>query len=221
MVSRRKLLDQEKLVNEGQFIEHTKVGAVLNGRVTRLEKFGAFVEIAPGIEGLLHISEIGWSRLEHPSEALNPNDTLEVKVIKVEEDDRGRLKISLSRKQVTEDPWNETAKSLATGQNVEGKIREKAHFGWLIELRPGVVGLLPKSVLKESLDDKAVELKKVGEMLRLQIASINKDERRISLSLPRDQDDQSWMAFAADNKGQDAKKMGTLGDQFGKLFSKK
>ena len=219
VVSRRRLLEAERLENEGNFMDKVKVGSMVSGRVTRFEKFGAFVELAPGIEGLVHISEIGWSRLEHPSEALNINDQIEMKVLKVEEDDRGRLKISLSRKQAGDDPWKETVKTLSVGQAVEGKIRDKAHFGWLIEIRPGVVGLLPKSALKESNDDKAIEAKKVGEQLRLQIASINADDRRISLSLPRDQDDGAWEAFSAGQKAD--KKMGTLGDQFSKLFSKK
>ncbi len=219
VVSRRKLLDVERLENEGSFIERTKVGSLLSGRVTRFEKFGAFVEIAPGIEGLVHISEIGWSRLEHPSEALNINDAIEIKVIKIEEDDRGRLKISLSRKQAGDDPWKETIKTLSVGQSIEGKIREKAHFGWFIEIRPGIVGLLPKSAMREATDEKAIEQKKVGETLHLQIASINADDRRISLSLPRDQDDTAWESFSL--AGKDSKDMGTLGDQFSKLFGKK
>jgi small subunit ribosomal protein S1 len=108
---------------------------------------------------------------------------------------------------------------LSVGQSVDGKIREKAHFGWLIEIRPGVVGLLPKSALKEATDEKTIEQKKVGESLHLRIQGIRPEEKRISLSLPSDQDDTSWQEFSPAT-GAAAAGMGTLGDQFSKLFKK-
>ena len=219
VLSRRKLLEAERAQNEGSFLDRHPVGSTLKGRVTRMEKFGAFVELEPGVEGLVHISEIGWSRLEHPSEALQSNEMIDVKILKTEDDDRGRLKISLSRKQVMEDPWQEATRTLSVGQNVDGKIREKAHFGWLIEIRPGVVGLLPKSALKEATDEKTIEQKKVGEILHLRIQGIRPEEKRISLSLPSDQDDTSWQEFSPP-AGTAAAAMGTLGDQFSKLFKK-
>ncbi len=220
VVSRRKLLEVERAESEGTFIDRHPIGSTVTGKVVRMEKFGAFVQLESGVEGLVHISEIGWSRLEHPSEALQMNDSIEVKILKIEDDDRGRLKISLSRKQVQEDPWQDAARSLSVGQSVDGKIREKAHFGWLIEIRPGVVGLLPKSALKEATDEKTIEQKKVGEILHLKIQGIRPEEKRISLSLPSDQDDTSWQEFSPPS-GEKAKNMGTLGDQFSKLFVKK
>ena len=221
VVSRRRVLEADRTEREGEFLDKIKVGDEVQGRVTRLEAFGAFVEIAPGLEGLVHISEIGWSRLVHPSEGLSMNEVITAKVLKIDEDDRGRLKISLSKKQASEDPWHGIVAELQVGQVLEGRLREKAHFGWLIEIKPGVTGLLPKSGLKDSggtlTEDRALEQKKAGETLRVVIGSINPGERRISLTLPRGQDDGDWQAFSA---GQKATGMGTLGDQFSKLFKK-
>ena len=214
VVSRRKVLDLERAEDEGKFLEDVKPGAILTGTITRLEAFGAFVRIAGAVEGLVHISEISWSRLGHPSEAVKVGDTVSVKVLKIDEDDRGRLKISLSIKQAGEDPWMSASSGLQVGQTMDGKIKEQAHFGWLVEIRPGVVGLLPKSLLKESMDDRAVLEKKPGQTLRVVLNSINAADKRVSLSLPRSQDEAEWDDF----KTATQKSIGTLGDQFSKLF---
>ena len=105
VVSRRRMMDMEKLENQGTFMDQHQVGEIMNGRVTRIEAYGAFVELVPGIDGLVHISEVSWSRLGHPSEALELGQEISVKILKIEEDASGRLKISLSRKQAEEDPW--------------------------------------------------------------------------------------------------------------------
>lgn len=221
VVSRRKLLDVERAENEGSFMDTHKVGQTVTGTVVRLENFGAFVQLESGVEGLVHISEIGWSRVAHPSEVVTVNDTIQAKILKIEEDDRGRLKVSLSKKQASEDPWFEAAKSITTGAHVDGKIKEKAHFGWLIEIKPGIVGLLPKSALKEATDEKSIEQKKIGETLKLIVMSVRPDEKRISLSLPGDQDDVSWQEFAGSTNKAPGKGMGTLGDQFASLMKKR
>jgi small subunit ribosomal protein S1 len=217
VVSRRKLLDIERAEDEGKFMDQVEVGAQLTGQVTRLEAFGAFVKLNLGVEGLVHISELGWSRVNHPSEVVKVGDAVTVKVLKIDEDDRGRLKVSLSCKQAGEDPWVKDSQGLQVGQTFEGKIKEQAHFGWLIEIRPGLVGLLPKSLLRESMDEKAVSEKKPGHTVRVVINSVQPAERRISLSLPRSQDEGDW----ADLKITPGKSMGTLGDQFANLFDAK
>ena len=218
VVSRRKFMDLERAEGEGRFLDSVKPGAEMSGVVTRLETFGAFVQIQDGVEGLVHISELGWSRVAHPSEVVKVGDTLSVKVLKIEEDDRGRLKVSLSCKQAAEDPWLSASQGLQVGQNCEGKIKEKAHFGWLIEIRPGVVGLLPKSMLKDSLDERSLQDKKAGEKIRVLVNSVSLADRRISLGLPRTQDEADWVDFQASAQG---KSMGTLGEQFAKLFTPK
>ena len=106
VVSRRRLLDLQKAENEGQFLAHSKPGDIVTGTVKRFEKFGAFIELGAGIEGLCHISEIGWSRLQDPSEVLSLNQTVQAKILDVKEVD-GRVRISLSVKQAggEGDPW--------------------------------------------------------------------------------------------------------------------
>lgn len=219
VVSRRRLLDQEKLENQGSFIDQHKPGEIMNGRVTRLEAYGAFVEVAPGVEGLVHISEISWSRLKHASEGLEMGQQITVKILKVEEDATGRLKISLSRKQADEDPWMTAESDFPANSIHNAKIQSKERFGFLMELKPGIVGLLPKSAFREVADERELEKKNPGEMLKVQIQSVNLADKRVSLSFPNDQDDQSWQQFnTKSSTSSSGKGLGTLADQF-KSFS--
>ena len=105
VVSRRKVLEEERELSLGAFTEERKPGDVVQGRVTRLEKFGAFIEIAPGLDGLAHVSELAWSRVGDPSEVLKVGQDVSVKILKIETLDDGKLRISLSLKQVGAEPW--------------------------------------------------------------------------------------------------------------------
>ncbi|RYZ86780.1 MAG: S1 RNA-binding domain-containing protein [Proteobacteria bacterium] len=213
VVSRRKIMDMEKLENQGTFMDQRKVGDVLTGRVARIENYGAFVEITPGIDGLVHISEVSWSRLQHPSEGLAVGQEISVKILKMEEDAAGRLKISLSRKQAEEDPWNNVTQELPVGMVHEAKIVSKERFGFLMEIKPGLVGLLPKSAFREVADEREMEKKNAGEKLKVQIQSVNTLEKRISLSFPKDQEDNTWQGFTG-SASTAGKGLGTLADQF-------
>lgn len=217
VVSRRRVLDMEKLENQGSFMDKSKVGDVLNGRVVRIENYGAFVELASGIDGLVHISEVSWSRLAHPSEALELNQEISVKILKIEEDAMGRLKISLSRKQAEEDPWTTVSKELPVGSVHTAKIRSKERFGFLMEIKPGIVGLLPKSAFREVPDERELEKKNPGETLKVQIQNINTLEKKISLSFPKEQEDTSWQGFTSSSGSGSGKGLGTLADQFKNL----
>jgi small subunit ribosomal protein S1 len=211
VISRRRVMDMEKLENQGSFMDQRKVGDMLTGRVTRLESYGAFVELTPGIEGLVHISEIGWSRLGHPSEALEIGQEISVRILKIEEDAQGRLKISLSRKQAEEDPWSQVAKDLPVGSVHSAKIRSKERFGFLMEIKPGIVGLLPKSAFREIADEREMEKKNPGDTLKVQIQNVNILEKKISLSFPKEQEDTSWQSFTGSSGV--GKGLGTLADQ--------
>jgi small subunit ribosomal protein S1 len=216
VISRRRMMDMEKLENQGSFMDQHQAGDVMNGRVTRIESYGAFVELTPGIDGLVHISEVSWSRLAHPSEALELGQEITVKVLKIEEDASGRLKISLSRKQAEEDPWMTAYKEFAVGSVYTAKIRSKERFGFLMELKPGIVGLLPKSAFREVADEREMEKKNPGETLKVQIQNVNTVEKKISLSFPREQEDNSWQGFTSSSGGS-SKGLGTLADQFKNL----
>jgi small subunit ribosomal protein S1 len=197
VVSRRKLLEEEQARACAAFLAANADGAVVAGTVVRLEKFGAFVELVPGVEGLLHVSEVAWSRVESPAEILKAGQTVSVKILK-RETVEGRLKISLSLKQVTERPASPAAAAVvdpwskyAAGQVVEGKITRKELYGLFVQLEPGVVGLLHQSKTNDRPDFQ-LERQKVGDMIPVQVAEVKLGERRISLELPQDKDADEW-----------------------------
>ncbi len=197
VVSRRKLLEKEQARGADAFLNENPDGAVVNGAIVRLEKFGAFVELVPGVEGLLHVSEIAWSRIESPSEILKIGQAVSVKILKRESVD-GRLKISLSLKQVAErpakapaaaveDPWSK----YSAGQVVAGKITRKEPYGLFVQLEPGIVGLLHQSKTSER-PEFHLEKQRVGGEISVQVAEVKLGERRISLELPRDPGEDDW-----------------------------
>jgi|CXWL01.1.fsa_nt_gi small subunit ribosomal protein S1 len=197
VVSRRKLLEEERKRACDAFLAAHPDGTVASGAVARLEKFGAFVELAPGVEGLLHVSEVAWSRIESPAELLSVGQVISVKLLK-RETVEGRLKISLSLKQVTERPATASAPAVqdpwskySAGQVVEGKVTRKEPYGLFIQLEPGVVGLLHQSKT-EDRPDFQFDRQKVGDAISVQVVEVKVGERRISLDLPRDPDADEW-----------------------------
>lgn len=193
VVSRRKLLDQQKTENEGQFLDTAQAGDIYTGTVTRLEKFGAFVMLESGVEGLVHISEIGWSRLADPGEVLHVGQTVSVKLLKSEEID-GRLKVSLSIKQGggEGDPWLQVPQNFPLKSVHKGTVEKKETYGLFVNLAPGITGLLPKSKWRDSVDHQMYETRKKGDRLDVQIDEILADQRKISLGVPAEFDDQTW-----------------------------
>lgn len=210
VVSRRKLLQLSAAENEGNFLNANKVGDIVDGQVTRLEAFGAFVEIIAGVEGLIHISEITWSRIQHPSEILQVGTPVKVKILKMEEGDR--LKISLSLKQGggESDPWNQVSEKFPLGLKIDGVVAKKENFGLFVSLAPGFQGLLPRSKWKDSTEASAYENKKKGDVIKVQIAQIQQDERRITLGLPNEAVDEDWRSHVKDSSKSSS--FGTMGD---------
>lgn len=191
VVSRRKVLDQQKGESAAAFAEDHKVGDVVKGLITRIEKFGAFVEVAPGLEGLVHISELAWSRISDPNEVVKLGDSLEVKILKIEDVD-GQLKISLSYKQATEAPWTSGAQQLKVGDVVTGRVTQCLKFGAFVQVLPGIEGLVPLSEMsytKRVL--RSDELFKQGDQVRVLIKDINVEDHKILLSV-RDADGDPW-----------------------------
>ncbi len=193
VVSRRKLLDQLKVENEGLFIDEAKPGDIFTGTVSRIEKFGAFVTLENGVEGLVHISEVGWSRLADPSEVLHVGQTVSVKLLRSEEID-GRLKISLSIKQGggESDPWILVSQNFPIHSVHKGTVEKKEVYGLFVNIAPGVTGLLPKSKWRDSVDHQMYETRKKGDTLQVQIDEILTDQKKISLGVPTEIDDQTW-----------------------------
>jgi len=220
VVSRRKLLDEQKGLSESSFMDERKPGEILKGTVTRIEKFGAFVQIAPGIEGLVHVSELAWSRVSDPNEVVTVGQQINVKILSFEEKD-GRLKISLSLKQAESEPWLSLPAQISAGNVVEGKVTRCVKFGAFVELVPGVEGLIP---MGEMSDTKRVirsdDLFKAGDRISVMIKDIKLDERRILLSLKdvaSDRESENWKSFSPGSSGS----FGTLGDQFRQALDKK
>ena len=201
VVSRRKLLDLQKVENEGSFLRERKAGDVLQGKISRLEKFGAFVQLTDGVEGLVHISELAWGRVKDPSEVVQVGQDVQVKVLRLEEEG-DRLKISLSLKQGggESDPWLSMQEKFPVGTIVEGVVDKREGFGLFVTLAPGVTGLLPKSKWRDTLEASTYEGKKKGERIKVAIDEVRLDDRRISLGLPSEAEDQSWRAHSGGGK---------------------
>ena len=198
VVSRRQLLDLNKAEKEGQFIDSAKPGDLLKGKVTRLEKFGAFVDIGDGVEGLVHISELGWSRVSDPSEVVAVGQSVSVMILKVEDLD-GRLKISLSIKQAGDegDPWMKVPQNFPVGSVHKGTVEKKEVFGYFIQIAPGITGLLPKSKFRDSVDFQKIDMKKKGDTIEVQVDEILFEQKRISLGLATEAEDLSWKTHSA------------------------
>ena len=218
VVSRRKLLDEQRDLARASFAEDHKPGDAMRGTVTRMERFGAFVELSPGIEGLVHISEISWSRIADPSEVLKIGQSVGVKILKIEEVG-GRMNVSLSIKQGEPEPWSQLPESLAEGRVVRGRVERREPYGIFVKLAEGITGLLPKSVAIASAGFNFDKIK-VGDEISVQIAEIRAEDRRISLAVPQDPDAEAWRGFASSGSAKESGRgsLGTLGEQFKTLF---
>lgn len=197
VLSRRALLAREQEADRKEFYQTLSVGTTMDGTVTRIMPYGAFVQLSSGVEGMVHISEMSWSRALTPESLVNVADTVQVKVISIEPDKKpGLLKISLSMKQLTEDPWNKAGEQFHEGDKVLGTVTKCANFGAFVEVAPGIEGLVhisemsyKKRVLKPE------DIVTAGETVSVMIKEVDLDKRRISLSI-RDTDGDPWVAIA-------------------------
>jgi small subunit ribosomal protein S1 len=138
VVSRRALVEDEQRAKGAVIRRSLKVGAVMTGRVVSVREFGAFVDLGGGVQGLLHVSEMGWSRVSNASEVVRPGDEITVKILRVDDD---KQKVSLGLKQLTEDPWLRVQQTYEIGQVRSGRVTRLAEFGAFVELEPGVEAL--------------------------------------------------------------------------------
>lgn len=181
VVDRRAILEEEAERAKAEAFASIVEGAVVKGRVRSLTDFGAFVELAPGIDGLLHVADLAWARVNKPSDVLQVGQEIEVKVLKVNPATR---KISLGRKQLIPDPWTVAAETFQTGQRVKGTVSRLADFGAFVELMPGVDGLIHVSELSWSKKiRKPSDVLKAGEQVEVVVLGVNPAEKRISLGL--------------------------------------
>ncbi len=156
------------------------VGSSLTGRVVKLETFGAFIEVEEGVEGLLPISEMSWKRIKHPSDIVKENDTVKLIVLSVDPTQR---RISFSLKQAGPDPWTTVSDRYATDMVVTGTITRTTDFGAFVELESGIEGLVHISELSNQRVRTTTDVVKPGQEVRVRVLEIDKEQRRIALSI--------------------------------------
>jgi small subunit ribosomal protein S1 len=168
-------------------------GDKVKGKVTRLMDFGAFVEIFPGIEGLVHISEMSCTkRILKPEDVVQPGEMIDVMIKDIDMD---KHRISLSIRDAEGNPWINIADKFSVGQKVEGIVEKKEKFGYFITLEPGITGLLPKSKIKASEKSRKFERLKPGDTITIVIEEIYSDTRKISLGTGDEKDTGDWKKY--------------------------
>lgn len=179
VLSQRIILEEEKANKRQQLMETLQVGDIVSGVVLRIVNFGAFIDIG-GIDGLLHISEMSYARIKHPSEILKIGDEVKVQVLKFD-NTTGRL--SLGLKQLQENPWDRVAEKYPLGSIVQGVVVRIVPFGAFVELEGGVDGLVHISQLADYHVNKVEDVLKIGDMIRTKVIECKPEAKRISLSL--------------------------------------
>ena len=198
VVSRRAVVEEENSAERDQLLENLQEGEVLPGVVKNLTDYGAFVDLG-GIDGLLHITDMAWKRVKHPTEVVNVGDEIEVKVLKF---DRERNRVSLGLKQLGADPWVDIARRYPENTRLFGKVTNIADYGCFVEIEEGVEGLVHVSEMdwtnKNVHPTKVVQL---GDEIEVMVLDIDEERRRISLGIKQCTPN-PWEEFAANyNKG--------------------
>jgi small subunit ribosomal protein S1 len=181
VLSRRAVLEEERKEVREQILGRLQPGQVVEGKISNIVDFGAFVDLE-GIDGLIHISELSWSHVNHPSEVVSIGDTVRVKVLDI---DRERQRISLGLKQTQEDPWQRVLNEYKEGDVVDGKVTKIVAFGAFVQILPGVEGLVHISELAQHHVESPAEVVRPGDELKVKILEVDEARRRLSLSVKR------------------------------------
>jgi small subunit ribosomal protein S1 len=181
VLSRRAVLEEQRKEDRERILDRLQPGQVVEGTISNIVDFGAFVDL-DGIDGLIHISELSWSHVNHPSEILSIGDTVSVKVLDI---DRQRQRISLGLKQTQEDPWQRVVDTYNIGDELEGTVTKVVTFGAFVEILDGVEGLVHISELAQHHVENPREIIQPGDPVRVKILEIDSERRRLSLSIKR------------------------------------
>ncbi len=181
VLSRRAVLEEERKEVRQQILDRLQPGQVVEGAISNIVDFGAFVDL-DGIDGLIHISELSWSHVNHPSEILSIGDTVPVKVLDI---DRDRQRISLGLKQTQEDPWQRVVNTYNLSDELEGAVTKVVTFGAFVEIMDGVEGLVHISELAHHHVENPREVVEPGQTVKVKILEIDSERRRLSLSVKR------------------------------------
>jgi len=179
VLNRKEFLKIEREKTEKEVFATIQEGQKVKGEVKRLTDFGAFVDIG-GVDGLIHVSELSWNRIKHPSEVVRPGQTVEAVVLKVDTD---KKKISLGMKQLTAEPWTLVSSKYAVGDIINVKVARFADFGAFVELEPGIDGLVHISQISDKRIAKPADALKIGETVKAKIVDIKPEDKKISLSI--------------------------------------
>ena len=179
VASRKAVVAEESAAKKKEAWEKLEEGIVIHGIVRRLTDFGAFVDVG-GVDGLIHITDLCWGRIKHPSEVVKPNQEVDVKVLSL---DREKERIQLGYKQLQPHPWDNAVEKYPEGEIVDGKVVRITDFGAFVELEPGLDGLVHISQCATTRVAKVEDAVKVGEEVKVKVLGVDPEKKRISLSI--------------------------------------
>lgn len=220
ILSHRAVLEEEQNQQKQGIYDQLQVGSVIEGTVQRLTDFGAFVDVG-GVDGLVHVSEMSWQRVEKPSDVVKEGDKVTVKILKI---DKEHERISLSMKEAGPSPWEQALSQLKVGSVVSGTVRRLVSFGAFVEVAQGVEGLVHISQISNKHIGAPSEVLKEGQEVQVKILDVNPAEQRISLSIrgaEEEKEEKATRKEVANYEADHAGGMGiTIGDRLGDLAKK-
>jgi small subunit ribosomal protein S1 len=179
VLSRRAYLQQERQEKEKEIWKTLSVGQSLTGTVKTVKDYGAFIDLG-GVDGFLHVGEISWNRVNHPSDVLKVGDTIQVRILKIDPEAK---KIGLGMKQLQQNPWGSIDQKYPVGSTVSGKVTRTTEFGAFVELEQGVEGLIHISELEHRRVGRVTDVVKEGDHVEAKVLAVEANRKRISLSL--------------------------------------
>ena len=196
VVSRRAILEESRMEARNEMLANVKEGMVMKGVVKNITNYGAFIDLG-NIDGLLHVTDISWSRINHPSEVLSIGQEIDVMVIKFDDENK---RISLGMKQLDTDPWQGVEAEFPVGKKLGGKITNIADYGAFIELKPGIEGLVHSSEISWiKTNQHPKKLLTIGQEVEFVVLEVDSDKHRISLSI-RQCVSNPWQKFSDNHK---------------------
>ena len=211
ILSQKKVLDDEIDTQKKQTLQQLKVGSVITGTVQRLTDFGAFVDVG-GVDGLIHVSELAWYRVDRPSDIVNEGDVVKVKILGIDVDNE---RISLSLKSAQPSPWEAIDSKIKAGDVLEGTVKRLVSFGAFIELFPGVEGLVHISEISPNHIGTPSDVLETEQTVNVKVLEVNIDEKRISLSIRQTIEQEPEPEISADIRKNNEPTTYTLGDMIG------
>ncbi len=215
VVSHKNAMEEERRRRREKTLASLEESKVYRGIVRRITDYGAFVDLG-GVDGLLHVTEMSWTRIEHPREVVKVGDKIEVMVLRL---DRDRNRISLGLKQILPDPWEEVPEKCSVGQIVHGTITRVVPFGAFVRLESGIEGIIPNAELPGGRGQRAADVLSAGQDVDVKIVNIRAAERRMTLSLRQFEQAKERQEIKEYMQRQEADSRVTIGDLYGTVLA--